>query len=71
MSVTVHAARGVSVKYFAIAVPHLPSRAWTTVEALVRLQSIATTLHISEGEHKAISIRASPAPDNPPVRQAP
>lgn len=52
--------------YLAVAVPHLPFRAWTNSEVLVRLQAIATKLNVTEGEQKTISIRASPTPENLP-----
>jgi beta-lactamase regulating signal transducer with metallopeptidase domain len=54
--------------YYAVAVQGLPFRAWTNPDVLVRLQSVATRLKVNEGEQKVISIRASPTPDNLPVR---
>ena len=54
--------------YLAVAVRDLPFRAWTNPDVLVRLQSIATKLHVNEGEQKTISIRASPTPENLPGR---
>jgi len=54
--------------YLAVAVPSLSFRAWTNTDVLLRLQSIATKLQVTDGEQKTISIRASPTPDNLPVR---
>jgi beta-lactamase regulating signal transducer with metallopeptidase domain len=54
--------------YFAVAVRDLPFRAWTNPDVLIRLQSIATKLTVSEAEQKTISIRASPTPENLPGR---
>jgi hypothetical protein len=54
--------------YLAVAVKDLPFRAWTNPDVLIRLQSIATKLTVTEAEQKTISIRASPTPDNLPVR---
>jgi len=54
--------------YLAVAVKDLPFRAWTNPDVLIRLQSIATRLKVSEAEQKTISIRASSTPDNLPGR---
>jgi len=54
--------------YLAVAVKDLPFRAWTNPDVLIRLQSIATKLTVSEAEQKTISIRASATPDNLPGR---
>jgi beta-lactamase regulating signal transducer with metallopeptidase domain len=54
--------------YYAVAVQGLQFRAWTDPDVLIRLQPIATRLKVGDGEHKTISIRASPTPDNLPGR---
>ena len=54
--------------YLAVAVKDLPFRAWTNPDVLIRLQSIATKLTVTEAEQKTISIRASATPDNLPGR---
>jgi beta-lactamase regulating signal transducer with metallopeptidase domain len=54
--------------YLAIAARGLPFRAWTNPDVLLRLQSLASTLRVAEGEQKTISIRASAIPDDIAVR---
>ncbi len=50
-------------EYLSVAVPGLPPRAAYNPDVLTHLAAIGSPIRVSEGEERAISIRASPMPD--------